>query len=169
MTTKRKMDLLAAVKQVLRGYDDSHIPENELLHRLSELPYGITKDDLADIKIEKNEGVVKIMSVGRGTGEHFYMKALLCGLLSPMLYGFNIYKATDIFFNIFINQELELEIILGELEEADIDAFGDEIESTVQIYMCMEYVKLSGEDAKVEIITTWQEGTQFCNIQDGKV
>ena len=74
-----------------------------------------------------------------------------------MLYGFNIYKATDIFFNIFINQELELEIILGELEEADIDAFWDEIESTVQIDMSMEYVKRSGEDAKVEIIATWQE------------
>ena len=31
MATKRKMDLLTAVKMILRGYEDSHIPIDEVL------------------------------------------------------------------------------------------------------------------------------------------
>ena len=39
MATKRKMDLLTAVKMILRGYEDSHIPIDKFLQPYENDPF----------------------------------------------------------------------------------------------------------------------------------
>ena len=39
MATKRKIDLLKAVKMILRGYDDSHIPIDKVLRPYKNGPF----------------------------------------------------------------------------------------------------------------------------------